>query len=132
MTRPLRHWWVLLVFVPAACSSPTAPLVDPDWRPEGAVEFPAPDSYRRWWNEVAACLGVSADGFDLVRWWKVGTGASFYTPDFGSASGRWVRPHDIYVAGLHVGSRKIVKHEMIHEFLRGGSHDDPRFEVCAT
>ncbi|HET9948595.1 MAG TPA: hypothetical protein VFQ22_06720 [Longimicrobiales bacterium] len=112
----------------AACSIFTAP--EPPWRPPDAVPYEPPAIYATWWAEVTACLGMPDDGFERIAWYRVGDGYGFSTPDYGRASGRWVPPHEVYIAFRHTRTRYIVKHEMIHELLRGGSHDDPRF-ACA-
>ncbi|MDX1566322.1 MAG: hypothetical protein R3223_00885 [Longimicrobiales bacterium] len=121
----MRHGTLLIAFV-LACGLPLGPA---PWRPpEAALVQPHPD-YTIWWDEVETCVGVSGD-FDRIRWFTV-EGEAFNTPDHGWAGGRWVPPHDIYLAETHYTSEDVVKHEMVHELLRPGDSEDPRFEECS-
>ena len=124
---------LLVVGFLAACTDPSW---EDDWRPPASSLIAAPAVYATWWSEVAACLGMSDEGFERVAWYKVGDEHVFQTPDFGLASGRWVPPHEIYIAFVHLQTPEVVKHEMIHDMLQGGQHDDtplddPLFECAA-
>lgn len=107
---------------------------DPDFRPDRAVEYEPLALYRQWWSEVADCVRPDLPSgtplFDNVRWFRV-PGESFWTPDHGLASGRWVPQHDIYIADRWIDVGSVVRHEMVHEMLRGGRPNDPRFLECS-
>jgi hypothetical protein len=129
----MRTALALLALCLAACSDPSWDL---DWRPPASSPIEAPAVYATWWSEVAACIGRSDEGFERIAWYKVGDEHVFQTPDFGLASGRWVPPHEIYIAFVHLQTAEVVKHEMIHDLLQGGQHDDtplddPLFECAA-
>jgi len=116
----------LFLLLVLGCGIPTD---SSPWRPpEAALVAPHPDS-PRWWSEVQACVGLSGN-FDRIQWFTV-EGSAFSTPDHGWAGGRWVPPHDIYLAEARYDSEEVVKHEMVHELLRPGASDDPRFEDCS-
>lgn len=121
----MRYGLLFTVLV-LACDLPTGAS---DWRPPAALLVESHPDYAGWWRETESCVGLSGD-FDVIRWFTV-AGEAFHTPDHGWASGRWVAPHDIYLAEVHFTSEAVVKHEMIHELLRPGASADPRFEECS-
>lgn len=117
---------VFLVSLLLSCDSPT----DIDlWRPPDATLMEPLPEYRGWWREVESCVGAFSD-FWRIQWYAV-PGYHFSTPEWGFASGRWVPPHDIYLAEGRIAQEMLVKHEMVHELLRPGRWDDPRFEECS-
>ena len=60
---------LLVVGFLAACTDPSW---EDDWRPPASSPIAAPAVYATWWSEVAACLGLSDEGFERVAWYKVG------------------------------------------------------------
>lgn len=98
--------------------------------PLGAVETPPPDVYATWYAETEDCVGTKGH-FDQVRWFSV-PGPRWWDPIREQyAIGTWRAPHDIYIAESHRLDEDVVKHETVHELLRGGANDDPRFEACS-
>lgn len=128
-----------LIVALAGCggTDPTGPsgIWDPTFRPGPASAFqPSQRYWNEWWPEVGRCVRPDdppdyAD-FVLIRWFSV-PGESFWTPDHGMASGRWVPENDIYLAQASLNVSSVVKHEMVHALLQPGEADDPRFLECS-
>lgn len=116
--------WVCVLLVLVACSSPTTPEIPP-----GAVEVSPRAAYTNWWAEVMEESGIVRD-ISRVRWFSV-PGDSWYSPRFDAdIEGLWVRDGRIYIAETRRGNKNLVKHEMLHELLRGDfAHAHPLFEV---
>lgn len=100
------------------------------YRPFGADRMEPLPVYATWWGEVGRCVGSGSADFGRIRWFSV-PGQAFDTPDHGLALGRWVPPHDVYLAEERIDSEDVVKHEMVHDRLHGGDADDPRFLLCS-
>jgi len=124
----MRTLALLLTLVTAgACGS----IVDPEITvPPDAVMTGPLQEYATWYRAMEICTGVSGD-FSLVRWFSV-PGERWWDPRWQQyAIGTWRAPHDIYIADAHLDNEFVVKHEMIHDLLRGGHTHDPRFEECS-
>jgi hypothetical protein len=78
---------------------------------------------------VQTCSGLLGD-FAEVRWFIVPQ--SLFPCREGMCSGVWVRPHSIYIAEAFLSGVRFrtVKHEMLHELLRGGLDHPPVFQAC--
>jgi hypothetical protein len=94
------------------------------FEPTGAIPMTAPPVYREWWAKTEACSGLSGD-FDLIRFATV-PGPEFECPS-GTCVGRWEPGHHIYLAEAWSHHEMVVRHEMLHELLRGSGHPDPPF-----
>lgn len=121
----------LLVLAALLAASGCDPIVGlEDTLPPNAVRMePGPD-YAVWYAQTEVCAGVSGD-FEAVRWFEV-PGERWWDPlrqQFAIAT--WRRPHDIYITTAHLGDELVVKHEVVHDLLRGGDQDDVRFEQCS-
>lgn len=87
-----------------------------------------PAVYREWWAKTEACSGLSGD-FDRVEWLVV-PGRSFDCKS-GQCVGHWHPGHQIYIAEEWLHNEMVVRHEILHDLLRGGGHPDPPFgEGC--
>ena len=100
-----------------ACSIPTEGL---SLAVTGLQRFVPPEGYRGWWETVEACSSRSGD-FDLVRWCQ----ADVMVIGGKDGSGFWEPPHDITVVNTAKGNASVVRHEMLHDLLRGDpDHED--------
>lgn len=98
--------------------------------PPDAVRTEPLDVYWAWYAEVEACTGVEGSFAD-VRWFEVPY-VQWWDPVWEQYTrGTWRAPHDIYIAGAHRDDEQLVKHEMVHDVLRGGLTYDPRFLECS-
>lgn len=123
----MRKTWLLGLVVLAACESPWAieleqPLIDP------------PEEYARWYQEVAACMGLSQEAtaarFERIQWYSA---SEIYNDSDGiHAVGLWTEPHRITLRADRLLDSNVVKHELIHDFLSSGEHASPHFNVCAS
>ena len=112
-------------------------LSDPWDGPSVTLErFPAFPEYEVWWEELQACSGRRGD-LSKIRFFLAvaplsASGRQFVCGRNGQeCAGEWVAPHDVYLAPGFVTSERIVKHEMLHDLIRDGSH--PRvFLRCAA
>jgi hypothetical protein len=99
--------------------------------PSGTYPFAPPPFYQGLWEQVEGCSGLSGD-FAKVRWFAVPQ-RLFTCPD-GECFGVWEGPHNIYVTELamadSLGNYFTVRHEMLHELLRGGLNHPPAFDTC--
>lgn len=104
--------------------------LDPFAPPTGAYRIESPGEYRAAWLGVEECSGLRGD-FDRVRWYAV-PGPSFPCPQ-GNCSGRWLRPHDIYITESHVHNGYsgyfVARHEMLHDLIGAPGHP-PVFCTC--
>lgn len=106
-------------------------MIEPDLLlPPEAVRSEPPAVYSEWYREMEVCVGL-AGTFALVRWFAV-PGEHWWDPLRQQyATGTWRAPHDIYIAASHALDALVVKHEAIHDLLRGGDADDPAFRRCS-
>lgn len=116
-----------LLLAAAACYS----ILDPEVTlPPDAVRTDPLVDYATWYAEVEECVGLQGD-FDAVRWFEVPYDR-WWDPVWQQyAIGTWRPPHDIYIATPHLDSKSVVKHEMVHDILQGGSSEDARFYECS-
>ena len=85
-----------------------------------------PDEYRSWWEATEACSSTSGD-FDLVQWYH----ASSIIRQGENVSGLWEPPHDITIRRDQEMTAFVVRHEMLHELLRGNvDHELPAWLHC--
>ncbi len=95
----------------AACSIPTeAFTVEVSQR----EQFTPPGEYRIWWGDVEECSSTMGD-FDVVRWYR----AAQITNGDQTVQGLWEFPHDITLTREAEGIGSIVRHEILHDLLRG-------------
>ncbi|MEZ4424686.1 MAG: hypothetical protein R3E98_14850 [Gemmatimonadota bacterium] len=92
-----------------------------------------PEEYLRWFGEVAECMGRERDAtperFRVIRWYE---GVEIRNPSEGKyALGLWVEPHKITVRTDVADLDYVIKHELVHELLRDGSHEQRFFKQCA-
>lgn len=87
-----------------------------------------PPVYRTWWNEVAACTGVTAP-FEQVTWYEA---SQLIDRETGMDHvGAWKPPHTIYIHSDYLLYVEGVKHEMVHEQLQTRDHRTEAFLRCA-
>jgi hypothetical protein len=98
--------------------------------PPDAVRTEPGAQYAQWYAETESCTGETGS-FSDVRWFVV-PHERWWDPLWEQfAIGTWRAPHDIYLAGSHLENEDLVKHEIVHDLLRGGEIYDPRFESCS-
>ena len=107
------------------------PVIGPEFTlPPDAVRMQPGPEYAAWYAETEACVGVDGD-FERVRWFEV-PGERWWDPlreQYAIAT--WRSPHDIYVTTAHLDDENVVKHEVVHDLLRGGYKYDVRFKNCS-
>lgn len=117
----MRSHLTLVALLLSGCAG-ESPLV-----PEGAVPLTPPTIYMEWWDEVEGELGSGRDE-SRVRWFVV-RGGLFPSRDGEPTSGRWIPDGRIYLAEGWELDENTVKHEMLHELLRGDyEHSHPLFQ----
>lgn len=119
--------WLLGLMVLSACESPWAvslehPITEP------------PAEYARWYQEVAACMGLpqlaTAARFERIQWFSA---ADIYNDAEGlRAVGLWTEPHRITIREDRLLDPVVVKHELVHDFLSTGDHPAPFFDACTA
>lgn len=121
----MRIVTALLVLVAlAGCSSPVGPEI-----PDGAVPFDPPAVYATWWDEIMHQASIQRD-VSRVRWFLVETGPWESARYGGATHGAWVPDGRIYLADGWEEWENLVKHEMLHELLRGdAAHAHPAFDL---
>ncbi|NNM33854.1 MAG: hypothetical protein HKO53_12345 [Gemmatimonadetes bacterium] len=93
---------------------------------EGVEPYEALPVYPEFWSATEACSGRSGD-VDLIRWFRA-TGIS---AGLGRSQGLWEPPHDITVLRGLEEDEGTVRHEMLHDLLRGDpDHRSPTWEAC--
>lgn len=131
---------LLLVFLLAfgACSVNTTEIETiPLIFPEGAYEVEPPARYTRWFIEVAQCIDAeqmvrSAHSYNDITWYYV-PGGNFVNPYTGQiVLGTYYKEWNyIFLAEDVSNVMWLVKHEMIHYFLRPrGGHPRPPYGAC--
>ncbi len=88
--------------------------------------YPIPPEYAGWYAEVESCLD-RVGNFDIIIW-HVADRIEF---DGLTAPGIWQEPHTIIILGIYVVNVSIVKHDMVHHVLQGGSTHDTAVFDCA-
>ena len=95
-------------------------------RVTGRQPFTPPPVYGEWWAETESCSGATGDLAAID--WYLATGIS---SDAVSAFGLWLPPHEIVLVRGFEDSRFTVRHEMLHDLLRGDpEHEDPAWTRC--
>ena len=92
-----------------------------------------PEAYSIWFKQVAHCMGMDAEAteerFSVIRWYQ---GVEIRNPSEGKyALGLWESPHKITIRSDLSEVDYVVKHELVHELLRDGSHNQEYFRMCA-
>lgn len=107
------------------------PIIGPEFtRPPDASLAEPLAIYETWFSQTEACTGVTGD-YESVRWFEV-PGERWWDPlrqQYAVAT--WRPPHDIYITSAHFDDEYVVKHEVVHELLRGGENYDVRFRDCS-
>ena len=95
--------------------------------PGEVVRYDPPGIYRFWWTQLRQEAGLSA-AFPSVSWYEV-LGGEWRNNDGEWIHGLW-RPGEIYLAVGLTRNEGAVKHEMLHELLRGDpQHTHPLFAL---
>jgi hypothetical protein len=114
---------VLAAAIGSCADATTAPL------PSGSQRFAPPEVFRRWWALTEQCSGLTGN-YDAVTWYVVPGAASIPGPDGSPVQGTWeLNQNRIVLAGDAQFAGDLVRHEMLHALLRGGTH--PRDEFIA-
>jgi hypothetical protein len=88
--------------------------------------FSPPPVYATWWASTEACAGRTGR-FELITWYL----ASSITGDRAVARGRWSPPHEIVIVRGFEDDERTVRHEMLHDLLRGDAeHRSPEWSAC--
>jgi len=122
----VRALLMLGVVALAACESP--------WNVE--MESPIrdiPEDYHRWFQEVGMCMGVPERATDArfagIQWYSAI--AIYNAQDDQHAVALWTEPHRITLRHDQAHDERVVKHELVHDFLSDGNHPAPYFKRCA-
>ena len=92
----------------------------------GRTPFTPPEVYLEWWQSTSTCANQSGSFEDLAFYL-----ADWITGDGSVGRARWSAPHDIIIVRGYEADSKTVRHEMLHDLLRGDpSHDDGRWHAC--
>ena len=91
----------------------------------GVVPWSPPPEYVGWWSEVEDC-SIETGDFTLIDWFLASGFAAGAT-----VVGQWSPPHSItFLRGFEV-NENVVKHEMLHDLLRGDEfHDELAWLRC--
>lgn len=88
--------------------------------------FDPPDHYDALWSEVQTCAGIPGD-IARIQWF---TARSINSNGF-AVLGQWMDPHDIMLREDSVNDNRVVKHEMLHDLLRGDpTHSQLPWQAC--
>lgn len=123
----MKKLYLVVAAAVVACSSPVAP----PQVPSNAVEYPALDIYGTWWNEVERDVGIERP-MDHVRFFSVeDDGYGWFHPGYQRiVRGLWVPDGRIYVMAYAQRDEALLKHEFLHELLRGDrNHNHPLFDA---
>ena len=86
---------------------------------------PLPE-YVEFWSETESCSERSGE-LELIRWFT----AVAISSGPGITRGLWEPPHDITVLSGLEEDERTVRHEMLHDLLRGDpGHQSPSWEAC--
>lgn len=114
-----------LVLALSACSGPT----DPGYQvPVSGREVEIPYIYYQWWDEVQEDAEIEAS-LDRLRLFSVPQ--PWFNRRYGrTVLGLWVPDGRIYMVQYLLLAEGLVKHEMLHELLRGDqTHAHPLFDL---
>lgn len=93
----------------------------------GREPYEPPPVYAAWWTETERCSG-RAGSFAALEWYL----ADWITGDTKVARGRWSAPHDIVIVRGYEADEAVVRHEMLHDLLRGDpGHASAEWTRCA-
>jgi hypothetical protein len=113
-----------VAFGATACSDGTAPI----WNGAPRTPLTPPEVYRTRWSETVACAGVGEGDYGGIRW--------FTTPAFAestSSPGQWNSRREITLLEGAVDNRGVVRHEILHDLLRGDvNRSDPAWVRCGV
>lgn len=111
-----------------ACSDSPATLAYENRRPFS----PPMETYGRWWTQLQACSDRTGD-LDGLQWFLADYIGATTGPPTQSAKGQWTSNREITLLSGHERELGVVKHEMLHDLLRGdGQHRHPAWDVCVT
>lgn len=92
----------------------------------GRVPFDPPRIYAEWWSATEACSERSGD-LSEIEWFL----ATSIVVDGGLARGAWVDPHRITIVRGFEDDDRTVRHEMLHDLLRGDpAHESSEWSRC--
>jgi hypothetical protein len=124
---------LVLVLLLSGCLLPTLLKEPPQ------TFYAPPPIYQTWWDATCACAGVTGN-VNRISWAvmederdggflcaRVGPRVVAYP---GYCYGMWVEPHLILLSRAQLLNEFTVRHEMLHDLLRGAEHGDPRFYTC--
>jgi hypothetical protein len=94
--------------------------------PESAVYFIPPAEWRAWWEVLESCSGRRGD-FDSVRWFRVLSGEINVRGE--TAFAAWYERGNRIALTSETERGELVRHEMLHALLQGGSHPAEYFAV---
>lgn len=126
MSSHLRAAATLLL----ACGQTSCRLIAAPLQP-GAVPFPLPAVYARWWGMTEACSGHSRD-MRSIEWYRV-PGPGFARRGQSVAGYYSTFTHRLVIAAGYEKAGDVVRHEMLHAILQTSGH--PRSEflgACAS
>lgn len=108
----------IALLVGAACSDPTDALTYENRR----AFSPPMETYSRWWAQLEKCSERSRD-LAGIRW--------FLADDIGGPRGQWISNREITLLTGYEDEFRVVKHEMLHDLLRGdGDHSHEAWQTC--
>lgn len=82
--------------------------------------------YAQWWVATEACSSRSGE-FTDITWFSALTISSSELLAFGL----WRAPHEIVIVRGYEEDEFIVRHEMLHDLLRGDpGHEDASWHTC--
>ena len=123
----MRVVLLLALAATSACYS----IVGPDETlPPDAVRTEPLAEYELWYSQMELCTGETGS-YGAVRWFEVPYNRWWDPIGEQYAIGTWRAPHDIYLSVGELANEKLVKHEIVHDLLRGGQIYDPRFKECS-
>ena len=121
-TNPMRSAARLSLIATTALFACTPSPVDVN---QGVVPFTPPAQFLTWWDEVQDCSHETGD-FTLIDW--------FLANGFAAGAevvGQWSPPHSITFRHGFERMENVVKHEMLHDLLRGDKfHDEWAWIQC--
>lgn len=93
---------------------------------------PPMELYAPWWNEVAKCVERSRSiaGIDWFLADQIGPTPCEYCPG-NTTQGQWISNREITLLAGKERKMVVVKHEMMHDLLRGdGGHEHEGWRIC--
>lgn len=129
LSLKLRHRYGRLVLLAASlltsgCDIPTGASAPP-----GAIPFDPPAIYREWAAEVGRAANRRGS-IDRVRWLVVPGDYWMLEGSEEKTIGQWFSDGRIYIASAWTSDEGLIKHEILHEILRGDTdHKHPLFAI---